>query len=50
MVIQVVNFNLQGIGHDDYLVAATEVAPAFNEVNGLQSKVWLSNLNYSHRR
>ena len=42
MVIQVVNFNLEGIGHDDYLVAATEVAPAFNEVNGLQSKVWLS--------
>tara|TARA_B110000438_G_scaffold297099_1_gene342922 strand:- start:743 stop:1045 length:303 start_codon:yes stop_codon:yes gene_type:complete len=42
MVIQVVNFNLEGIGHEDYLGAATEVAPAFNDVKGLQSKVWLS--------
>ena len=39
MVIQVVNFNLEGIGHDDYLGAATAVAPSFNEVSGLKSKV-----------
>ena len=42
MVIQVVNFNLEGIDHDQYLGAATEVAPAFKELNGLRSKVWLS--------
>jgi len=42
MVIQVVNFNLEGITHEQYLGAATEVAPAFNELKGLSSKVWLS--------
>ena len=42
MVIQVVNFNLEGIDHDQYLGAATEVAPAFKQLNGLRSKVWLS--------
>ena len=42
MVIQVVNFNLEGIGHQDYLVATVDVAPAFKALNGLISKVWLS--------
>ena len=42
MVIQVVNFNLEGIGHDDYMGAAKGVAPAFKELDGLISKVWLS--------
>ena len=42
MVIQVVNFNLEGIGHKDYLGATVDVAPAFNDVKGLKSKVWLS--------
>ncbi|MBH10608.1 MAG: hypothetical protein CMG74_09720 [Candidatus Marinimicrobia bacterium] len=42
MVIQIVNFNLEGITHDDYMGAASEVAPAFNELDGLLSKVWLS--------
>ena len=42
MVIQVVNFNLEGITHDQYLEAAKEVAPAFKELSGLKSKVWLS--------
>ena len=42
MVIQVVNFNLEGIDHDQYLGAATEVAPAFKELDGLRSKVCLS--------
>ena len=42
MVIQVVNFNLEGIDHDQYLGAATEVDPAFKELDGLRSKVWLS--------
>tara|TARA_B100001996_G_C18584189_1_gene563499 strand:- start:65 stop:364 length:300 start_codon:yes stop_codon:yes gene_type:complete len=42
MVIQVVNFNLEGITHEQYLGAAKEVAPAFKELSGLRSKVWLS--------
>ena len=42
MVIQVVNFNLEGIGHQDYLGATIDVAPAFKVLNGLISKVWLS--------
>ena len=42
MVIQVVNFNLEGIGHQDYVGATIEVAPAFKKLNGLISKVWLS--------
>ena len=42
MVIQVVNFNLEGITHDEYLAATKEVAPAFKELSGLRSKVWLS--------
>ena len=42
MVIQVVNFNLNGIGHQDYLGATMGVAPAFKDVSGLISKVWLS--------
>ena len=42
MVIQVVNFNLEGIGHQDYLAATVDVAPSFNDVKGLKSKVWLS--------
>ena len=42
MVIQVVNFNLVGIGHQDYLGATIDVAPAFKELSGLISKVWLS--------
>ncbi len=42
MVIQVVNFNLEGLTHDQYTGAAKEVASAFTEVKGLKSKVWLS--------
>ena len=42
MVIQVVNFNLEGIGHQDYLGATVDVAPAFKALSGLISKVWLS--------
>ena len=42
MVIQVVNFNLEGICHQDYLGATIDVAPAFKELSGLISKVWLS--------
>ena len=41
MHIQVVNFNLEGITHDDFLQIADTAAPAFAEVPGLVSKVWL---------
>ena len=42
MVIQVVNFNLEGITHEEYMGAAKEFAPAYKELSGLKSKVWLS--------
>ena len=42
MHIQVVNFNLEGIGHDEYTQVADSVASAFAEVPGLISKAWLS--------
>ena len=38
MVIQVVNFNLEGIGHQDYVGATIELAPAFKKLNGLMNK------------
>ena len=41
--IQVINFNLDGITHDDFLNVANEVAPHFAELPGLALKVWLSN-------
>ncbi len=40
--IQVVNFNLEGITHDDFMGVANEVAPNFAPLPGLMSKVWLS--------
>ena len=42
MVIQVVNFNLEGITHDDFTDVANEVAPNFAPLPGLISKAWLS--------
>ena len=42
MIIQVVNFNLDGITHEQYEGAATELAPSFKPLDGLISKVWLS--------
>ena len=40
--IQVVNFNLEGITHDDFMGVAESVAPNFAPLDGLISKVWLS--------
>ncbi|MBH30381.1 MAG: hypothetical protein CMG71_00125 [Candidatus Marinimicrobia bacterium] len=40
--IQVVNFNLEGITHDDFMGVANEVAPNFAALPGLIQKVWLS--------
>jgi len=44
MHIQVVNFKLQGLSHEQYMKACKEqFAPAFRDMPGLISKVWLSN-------
>jgi heme-degrading monooxygenase HmoA len=43
MVIQVVNFRLQGLDETDYEAACEELAPTFKDVPGLISKVWLKN-------
>ena len=45
--IQVVNFNLKGITHDDFMGVANEVAPNFAPLPGLISKVWLSDKGYN---
>ena len=39
MVIQVVNFNLVGITHEEYLGADKKVALSFKEFSGLRSKI-----------
>jgi hypothetical protein len=43
MHIQMVNFQLDGLSEAQYLAHCVEVAPAFAEVPGLLSKVWLAN-------
>jgi len=40
--IQVVNFNLEGVTHDDFMGVANEVSPNFATLSGLMTKVWLS--------
>ena len=46
MVIQVVNFNLEGITNGEYLGADKEVAPLFKDFSGLRSKLWSSDEKY----
>ena len=43
MHIQIINFHLRGVSEADYRALCDEVAPAFAEVPGLVSKVWLAN-------
>jgi len=43
MHIQIINFHLRGVSEADYRALCDEVAPAFAEVPGLVSKVWLEN-------
>lgn len=43
MHIQVVNFHLKGLSDADFVAACDQLAPAFAEVPGLISKVWLAN-------
>ena len=43
MHIQVINFHLNGLSETEYGARCDEIAPAFAEVPGLISKVWLAN-------
>jgi len=43
MHIQIINFHLKGVSEADFRALCDEVAPAFAEVPGLISKVWLAN-------
>ena len=43
MHVQIVNFHLKDMSEADYRTHCDEVAPAFAEVPGLVSKVWLAN-------
>ena len=43
MHIQVINFHLNDLSETGYRALCDEVAPAFAEVPGLISKVWLAN-------
>jgi heme-degrading monooxygenase HmoA len=42
MHILIVNFNLEGIGEEEYRGVAESVAPAFADLPGLVSKTWLA--------
>jgi hypothetical protein len=41
MYVQVVNFELQGVSHSDYEASCEALAPAFAEIPGLLSNVWM---------
>lgn len=43
MYIQIVNFQLKDLNEEQYSGIANEIAPAFADVPGLISKVWLAN-------
>jgi Putative mono-oxygenase ydhR len=42
MHMLVINFELSGISEDEYRAVCDQIAPAFAEVPGLISKVWLA--------
>jgi len=46
MVIQVVNFNLEGITNGEYLGTDKEIAPSFKDFSDLRSKIWSSDEKY----
>ena len=50
MHIQVVNFHLNDLSDADFRGLCDEVAPAFAEVPGLISKVWLANSQHEYLR
>ncbi|MED5454605.1 MAG: YdhR family protein, partial [Verrucomicrobiota bacterium] len=43
MHIQIINFNLNGLSHQEYSNACNEISQTFAELPGLISKHWLSN-------
>jgi hypothetical protein len=43
MHVQIINFNLKGIGVENYLGQVESIAPAFAGLPGLISKTWLAN-------
>ena len=43
MHVQIINFQLKDLSEEEYAGMATELAPAFADVPGLISKVWLTN-------
>ena len=42
MQILIVNFSLEGLTGDEFGTGSVELAPAFAEVPGLRSKIWLA--------
>ncbi len=42
MYIQIINFQLNGIGEEDYVGLCDQLAPSFAALPGLVSKVWLA--------
>jgi hypothetical protein len=43
MRVQIVNFNLAGIGPEEYAAICDQLAPAFAAMPGLVAKTWLAN-------
>ncbi len=43
MHIQIINFNLNGLSHQEYSNACNEISQTFAQLPGLISKHWLSN-------
>jgi heme-degrading monooxygenase HmoA len=43
MHVQIITFQLKDLSEEEYSRIANEVAPAFADVPGLLSKVWLAN-------
>jgi len=43
MHVQIINFNLDGLSHQDYSNACDEIAQTFADLPGLISKHWLTN-------
>jgi heme-degrading monooxygenase HmoA len=42
MHVQIINFQLQDLSEEEYAGITNQIAPAFAEVPGLLSKVWLA--------
>jgi quinol monooxygenase YgiN len=42
MHMQIVNFNLQGMSHEEFQTLCDQLAPTFANIPGLISKIWLA--------